>query len=202
LLNQNASLPSQDQIADLGDPHHTSGVLRVFTEQIEKVQDAQVLDLGPVCTENISFFAKRVKRLFVCDMFIRLDSAHRSGLPLRQVWKHLDYPSRNFDGIMLWDLIDYLDNDEAHYLLDLCHTMLKPAGMLLAVVQNQCAVTSKTNSYAVVGDFGVCLRPQPHLRLLWRKRHNRALLDIAAPFTPIKWYIYRDGIREILLKRG
>jgi len=187
-------------VADPGRLHHTSGILRAYTEQIEKVQDAQVLDLGPVCTENISFFGKRVGRLFVCDMFVRLDSALRSGLPLRLVWKHLDYPSRNFDGIMLWDLIDYLDNDEVHHLLDLCHTMLKPRGMLLAVVQNECPVASKNNSYVIGEDFGVCLRPQPHLRLPWRKRHNRALLDIAARFTPIKWYIYRDGIREILLR--
>jgi hypothetical protein len=172
----------------------------VFTEQVEKRQNAQVLDLGPVCGENISFFGQRVKRLFVCDMFLRLDLAHRGGLPLSQVWQHLDYPSQSFDGIMLWGLIEYLDNDEVHKLLDLCNTMLKPLGTILAVVQDEYAVASEINSYVIAEDFGVYLRPQPHLKLPWRRRHNRALLAIVAPFSPIKSFIYRDGIREILLR--
>ena len=172
----------------------------MFTEQVEEKEDAQVLDLGPVCAENILFFGQRVKRIFVCDMFLRLDSAYRGGLPLGHVWQYLDYPSRSFDGIMLWSLIDYLDNDEARKLLDLCRTMLKPSGMLLAVVQNQNPVTSEINSHVIVEDFWVYLRPQPHLKLPWQRRHNRALRDMMAPFTPVRWYIYRDGIREILLK--
>lgn len=159
-----------------------------------------MLDLGPVCGENINFFGQRVKRLFVCDMFLRLDLAHRNGLPLTQAWQHLDYTPQSFDGILLWGLIDYLEDHEVRKLLGLCNTMLRPSGTLLAVVQDEYSVASEVNSYVIGEDFGVYIRPQPHLRLSLGRRHNRALLALVAPFTPFKSFIYRDGVREILLR--
>ena len=190
----------EGQITEPGRPLHTSNVLKVFTERLKRSQNAQLLDLGPVCGENINFFAKRVKRLFVCDIFLRLDLACRRGLPTTNVWQHLDYPPLSFDGIMLWGLIDYLDDSEVRKLLELCNTMLKPSGTLLAVVQDELTITSTINSYVIADNFEVYPRPQPHLSLSLRTRHNRALLTIVAPFIPIKSFVYRDGIREILLQ--
>lgn len=195
-----AGLLREDQIAEPDRPHHSSNVLREFTERLERSQNTQLLDLGPVCGENINFFAKRVRRLFVCDMFLRLDLACRLGLPTTHVWQHLDYPPLSFDGIMLWSLIDYLDDSEVRKLLDLCNTMLKPSGTLLAVVQDEFTISSTINSHVIADNFEVYLRPQPHLSLSLRTRHNRALLTIVAPFTPIKSFVSRDGIREILLR--
>jgi hypothetical protein len=199
-LKYDTALSGEDRITEPDRPHHTSNVLREFTERLERSQNAQLLDLGPVCGENINFFAKRVKRLFVCDMFLRLDLAGRRGLPTTNVRQHLDYPPLSFDGIMLWGLIDYLDDSEVRKLLDLCNSMLKPSGTLLAVVQGEFTTTSTINSYVIADSFEVYLRPQPHLSLSLRTRHNRALLAIAAPFTPIKSFVSRDGIREILLR--
>ena len=199
-MKYDAALSGEDQIPESARPHHTSNVLKVFTERLERSRNAQVLDLGPVCGENINFFANRVKRLFVCDMFLRLDLACRRGRPMADVWQHLDYPPLSFDGIILWGLIDYLDDSEARKLLDLCSTMLKSSGTLLAVVQGEFTVTATINAYVIADNFGVCLRPQPHLSLSLRTRHNRALLTIADPFTPIKSFVSRDGLREILLR--
>jgi len=199
-LKYDTALSGEDQITEPDRPHHTSNVLRVFTERLKRSQDTQLLDLGPVCGENINFFAQRVKRLFVCDMFLRLDLACRRGLPTTNVWQHLDYPPVSFDGIMLWGLIDYLDDSEVRKLLDLCNTMLKPSGTLLAVVQDEFTISSTINSYVIADNFEVYLRPQPHLSLSLRTRHNRALLTIVAPFTPIKSFVSRDGIAEILFR--
>ena len=200
-MKYDTALSGEDRITEPDRPYYTSNVLRVFTERLKRSQDAQLLDLGPVCGENINFFAKRVKRLFVFDMFRRLDLARRRGLPTTNVWQQLDYPPLTFDGIMLWGLIDYLDDSEVRKLLNLCNTMLKPSGTVLAVVQSEFTITSTINSYVIADNFEVYLRPQPHLSLSLRTRHNRALLTIVAPFTPIKSFVSQDGgIREILLR--
>jgi hypothetical protein len=199
-LKYDTALSWEDQIPESNRPHHTSNVLRVFTERLQRVQNTQLLDLGPVCGENINFFARRVKRLFVCDMFLRLDLAYRQGLGTTHVWQHLDYPPPSFDGIMLWGLIDYLNDSELRALLDLCNTMLKPSGTLLAVVQDEFTASSTVNSYVIADNFEVYLRPQPHLSLSLRRRHNRERLAILSPFTPIKSFVSRDGIGEILLQ--
>jgi len=161
-----------------------------------------VLDVGPVCGENVDFFARRVKRVFVCDMFLRLDLARRKDLTQNQAWQNLDYPSHSFDGIALWGLFDYLDDQGISALIARCADMLRPSGTLLAVVQDEHNIVDPgINSYVILEDFDVLRRPQPHLTLASQRRHNRALLGMVDPFIPLKSFIYRGGTREILLQR-
>ena len=180
---------------------YTSNALRLFTEHLENQNDAQVLDIGPVCGENLEFFARRVERVFVCDMFLRLDLARRKNLAQDKVWQDLDYTSHSFDGITLWGLFDYLDDQGISLLVARCSDMLRPSGILLAVVQDEHSIVDPgVNSYVISEDFEVLRRPQPHLSLASQRRHNRALLGMVEPFIPLKSFIYRGGIREILLQ--
>jgi hypothetical protein len=161
-----------------------------------------MLDVGPVCGENVEFFARRVKKVFICDMFLRLDLACRKELTQNQAWQDLDYPPNIFDGIALWGLFDYLDDQGVAALIARCFYMLRPSGILLAVVQDEHNIVDPgINSYVVSEDFDVLRRPQPHLSLTSQRRHNRALLGMVEPFIPLKSFIYRGGIREILLQR-
>ncbi len=193
LRENQANEPSRSQ--------HTSNALRLFTEHLENQTDAQVLDIGPVCGENVGFFARRVKKVFVCDMFLRLDLARRKELPQNQPWQNLDYQPNSFDGIALWGLFDYLNDQEVSMLVLRCSYMLRPSGILLAVVQDEHNIVDPgINSYVISDDFNVLRRPQPHLSLASQRRHNRALLGMVDPFIPLKSFIYRGGIREILLR--
>ena len=70
-------------------------------DPISRLKDGQVLDVGPVCEENIMFFASRLRKLYVCDMFLRLIREKSVPRHSRNVWRHLDYPERFFDGIHL-----------------------------------------------------------------------------------------------------
>jgi hypothetical protein len=160
-----------------------------------------MLDVGPVCGENVEFFARRVKRVFICDMFLRLDLACRQGLTQNRAWQDLDYPSNSFDGIALWGLFDYLDDQGISALIARCSYMLRPSGILLAVVQDEHHIIDPgISSFVISEDFNVLRRPQPHLSLASHRRHNRALLGMVEPFIPLKSFIYRGGIREILLQ--
>ena len=191
----------ENQANEPGRSQHTSNAIKLFTEHLENRPDAQVLDVGPVCGENISFFAQRAQRVFVCGMFLRLDLARRKELTQNQAWQDLDYSSHSFDGIALWGLFDYLDDEEISVLITRCSDMLRPSGILLAVVQDEHNIVDPgINSYVISEDFDVLRRPQPHLSLAAQRRHNRALLGMVEPFIPLKSFIYRGGIREILLQ--
>ena len=113
---------------------YTSSVLHLFFESLERRQKAQVLDLGPVCGENIDFLAHRVQRLYVFDMFIRLDRNRRNGVPLSWAWQQLDYRPQSFDGVLLWDLADHLNDQEVKRLVEICRNMVKPGAMLTVFV--------------------------------------------------------------------
>jgi len=186
---------------DSGAVAYTSNALKLFMEHLDQRPERKLLDVGPACQENIRFFASRVKKLYVCDMFIRLDRCIRKGSPADQIWEKIDYPPQSFDGILLWELADRLDDPDVKRLVTLCHTLLRPGGMAMVVVLGDQSGSSAANAFVVGQNFRVYLRLQPHLHLPLRSRQNRDVLSMMAPFIPAKSFICRPGFMEFLFRR-
>ena len=199
------AIPANRQRRDIDSGSETanfaSNVLKLFAEGLESRPQGQVLDVGPAFQENLMFFATRAKRLYVCNMFLHLAECLKKERPVSQIWKHLDYPPESFDGILLWDLADRLDDQEVSTLANLCYKMLKPGGMAAVWVPGEQAALSGVNAYVIGQDFTVSLRPQTNLHLPLRSRQNREALAMMAPLTPAKSYLCRPGIMEFLFRR-
>ena len=136
---------------------YTSNILKLFIENLEDQPQKQVLDVGPACHENIIFFTRHVKRLYICDMFLHLMRCLSKKRPVSQIWKHLDYPPETFDGILLWELADRLDEQEASKLVELCYKMLKPGGMVVVFVLGEQSVSSVVNTFVLGKDLHIIL---------------------------------------------
>ncbi|MEJ2724389.1 MAG: class I SAM-dependent methyltransferase [Deltaproteobacteria bacterium] len=181
---------------------YSSMCVQFFLETLKQRSKVRLLDLGPVCEENIEFFARRIDKLFICDMFIRLDRARRHGQPCSLASRHLNYPSEMFDGILLWDLIDRLDREEARSLAQLCYRWLRPGGMVMLFAVGQQGMPLKVSSFVMTERFLVHLRVQHHLDLPVYGRQNRELLELLGPLTLAKSFMYRSGLREFILRRS
>ena len=193
LLREEGSLESEPVT-------HTSNVIRLFIKSLEHQQEGQILDIGPVCSENINFLAQHVMRLYVCDMFLQLDQKRRKDLPISRLWQHLDYPPQSFDGILLWDLIDHLEDNEVSRLIELCIKMLRPSGLVMLFSLGEQATQTVVNSFVIRDSFQLDLRPQSHLDLPFHIRHNREVLSLLTPFTLVKSFIYHNGLRQFLFQ--
>ncbi|MGD2028903.1 MAG: class I SAM-dependent methyltransferase [Desulfobacterales bacterium] len=180
---------------------YTSNALQLFMESLDDRPSAQVLDLGPVCQENIRFLARRVKKVYVCDMFIRLNRCLEKSNPVERIWHELDYPPESFDGILIWELADRLEDREVSVLVKLCHTLLKPGGMAVVMVLGEQSERLGVNAFVVGQNFMVRLRAQPHLNLPIRSRQNRDILAMMTPLKPAKSFICRLGFMEFLFTR-
>jgi cyclopropane fatty-acyl-phospholipid synthase-like methyltransferase len=180
---------------------YTSNALKLFMEHLDQQSQSRLLDVGPVCQENIRFFAQRASKHYVCDMFIRLDRNIRKGDPVYNIWNDLDYRPQSVDGILVWELADRLDEQDVNRLVTLCHSMLKPGGMAVVMVMGDQVATSETRSFVVGQNYRIYLRPQPHLKLPLRGRQNRDVLSMMSPFIPAKSFICRPGFMEFLFRR-
>ena len=180
---------------------YTSMMLQMYVETLNKYSTAQVLDVGPVCEENITYFAQRVKRIYICDMFLRLSRNRHKGLPTEKVWEHLDYAPNSFDGINLWDFIDHLNDDDIGRLVNLCHTALEPGGMMMVTSFEEQSAPSKIHSFVIKDSYRLNFRLQNHLDLPCYYRSNRIITDMLSEFQTVKSFIYRNGVREFLCKR-
>ena len=181
---------------------YNSTILELFVESLERWKDVQILDTGPVCQENITFFARRMSRHYACDMFIRLHRALGKQPKPGNFCKHLDYPPRSFDGIQLWDLVDHLDDDQAKQLVERCFEMLKSTGLLMLIATEKTPEPAMINTFVIGRGYRLDLRSQHHLELPWYGgRHNRALMSLLAEFNIVKSFRYRNGLREFLFKK-
>ena len=84
----------------------------IFAGYLERQPDGVLLDVGPVCGDNISFFAVRVKKLYIQDLFRQLKSNGPEDPSDRDPWRDLIYPRNTFDA----DQIRYYINDHQKQL--------------------------------------------------------------------------------------
>lgn len=180
---------------------YSSTILRLFVETLERWREVQILDVGPVCQENIMFFAGRMQRHYVCDMFLRLQREPDNKPAGRNVFRHLDYPPRSFDGIQLWDLPDHLDDNQAKRLVKCCFDMLRATGLLMLVALERKPLPDQINTFVIGREYLLDVRAQKHLQLPWHCRHNRALMSLLADFDIVRSFRYRNGLREFLFKK-
>ena len=194
-------LDQRDPNAALYPESYTSEILKQFVDSLIWVNNGLLLDMGPVCEENIMFFASRLRRHYVCDMFLRLIREQSVARHSRNVWRHLDYPARFFDGIHLWDLCDHLDDKKVSQLVERCLSILQPGGLLMLTAFEKPPSPARINSFILQNGYRISYRVQPHLNLAWHCPHNRALMSLLSGFSIVKSLHYRNGIREILLKK-
>ena len=198
--SSNAQYPRYSDAEPLAESY-SSTILKLFVETLERWRDAQTLDLGPVCQENIMFFAERMRRHYVCDMFLQLQRAQDNKSGCGDLFRHLDYPPRSFDGIQLWDLTDHLDDHLAQRLVKRCFEMLRSTGLLMLIALEKKPSPDMIKTLVIGKDYLLDARGQQHLKLPWYCRHNRALLSLLADFQIVKSFRYRNGLREFLFKK-
>ena len=68
---------------------------------------------------------------------------------LTGVVQYLDYPPRSLDGILLWNLIDHLDDSEVSRVVELGEKMLRPGGMVMVIILGEQAIDQLVNSFVI-----------------------------------------------------
>jgi hypothetical protein len=179
---------------------YTSRVLPIFVQYLDNRPGARLLDVGPVCGGNIRFFASRVGKLYVCDLFHRLFQELRKGRSASHIWTELDYPVGCFDAVQLWNLGDHLADRDFTRLVELCILMLKPGGVLMLIAVGEESGPLCPHAFAVGEGFRLEVRVQPEPKLPLHHRHNRDLIAMMNPFKLVKSFIYRSGLREFLFE--
>jgi hypothetical protein len=179
---------------------YTSMMLELYIQNLAALPSAHVLDIGPVCTENIVHFARRVKRFYVCDLFLRLNRDRSKGLGFEKALEYLDYAPGCFDGINLWDFSDHLKDDDISRLVKRCHALLVTGGMMSITSFEKQWAPAKTHSFVVNAGNRITFRLQDHLDLPRYYHSNRIMISVLSEFRTVKSFIYRNGVREFLCK--
>lgn len=201
MISKFANQPLKQNHSTSGVQNYTSEILRLFLQHVKRQDKSCILDVGPVIGANIDFLARNATRLVTCDMFSRLKRHHQKHLPQKNIWQALDYPEDQFDGILLWNLIDHIENRLVAELAHICSKMMKPRGLLMVINQDVKNRALTQPYYTIKDTFQLCEAQFPDSGLPVFRRENRKIFNLMEPLSSAKSYIYRNGSREHLFQR-
>jgi hypothetical protein len=164
-----------------------------------------LIDLGPVIGSNVEFFGERLGcKLFIEDLFADYDRHARAGT-LDELPKTLDTRFRHadgtVDGVLCWDVFDYLAKPAAQSLARQIIRMLRPGGAVMGFFSTAATPRAPFMKYEIVGDKE--LRHRHHAGT-GGARHvlaNRDIIKMFEGLTVSDSFLLKNNTREILLRR-
>jgi hypothetical protein len=183
-----------------------SKALPKFLNAISQQPESPVLvDFGPVIGANVGFFGERLGcKLFIEDLFADYDRHTRAGtrgdlaatLPSR--FRHTD---ASVDGVLCWDIFDFLDKAATHELARQVARMLKPGGAVMAFFCTSAVERAPFTKFEVVDEKS--LRHRHHTGLGGPKHAllNRDIIKMFEGLIVSDSFLLKNNTREILLRK-
>jgi hypothetical protein len=187
------------------DPVFATKALRKFLTSLTAREMPVLLDLGPVVGSNVSFFGEQLGcKIFVEDIFADLDRHVRTEkleeLPafLR---KRLTHAEGSVDGVLCWDIIDYLDRPAAQALAEELTRVLRPDGALLGFFGTAQPRETRYTKYIVIDEVNLKHRSYQAARGRQAILLNRDILRLFSGLRVSDSFLLQNNLREILFRK-
>ena len=195
--------PASHAVVDA--PVFATKALRKFLTALTSRQQPVLLDLGPVVGSNVSFFGEQLGcKIFVEDIFADLDRHVRGGkvetLPafLKTRFTQADGA---IDGVLCWDLVDYLDRPAAQALADQLTRILRPEGSLLGFFGTAQPRETRYTKYIVVDEVNLKHRSYQAARGRQAILLNRDIIRLFSSLRVSDSFLLQNNLREILFRK-
>jgi hypothetical protein len=184
----------------------TSKALQKFLSYLATRPAPTLLDLGPVVGSNVTFFGEQLNCKFVVeDLFADLERHVRDGPPEEfQAFlsKRFTLDEGTVDGVLLWDLYDYLDRPSAQALATTLVRLLRADGALLGFFGNADHVGSGCTKFIVQDQSHVRQRPHASVVVRQGSLQNRDIIKIFDGLRVSDAFQLQTGRREMLFRKG
>ena len=200
----------KDETADAGAdwPVYPTKALAKFLTNLNARSQRLLVDLGPVVGTNVAFFGEELGcKIHVEDVFKDIDrhvtEDKMDALP-SFLAKRFSQEDGTVDGILCWDIFDYLDKASAQVLARELIRMLRPDGMLFALFN---VVEAATKAPPGFTRYVVADRQQLQYRSYRAARGKQRPLsprDIQRLFEPLHIYeqfLLKNNLREVLFRK-
>ena len=213
LLDRLASRKSEPDVRSQGpsadpvdDPVFATKALQKFLSCLTSRELPVLLDLGPVVGSNVNFFGEQLGcKIFVEDIFADVDRHVREGR-LDQLPEFLNtrFPQADgeVDGILCWDLIDYLDRPAAQALANQLMRVLRPDGALLGFFGTAQPQDTRYTKFIIVDEVNLKHRSYPAMRGRQSILLNRDIIKLFSSLQVTDSFLLKNNQREILFRKS
>jgi hypothetical protein len=197
--------PPPMPLAAVADPVFATKALRKFLTALTANASPVLLDLGPVVGSNVSFFGEQLGcKIFVEDIFADLERHIRDGkLERLPDFLKARFPQEtgSVDGVLCWDLFDYLDKASALAVATELTRVLRPEGALLGFFGTVQSPEARYTKYIIADEINLKHRPYPAARGRQSVLLNRDIIKMFGGLRVSDSFLLKNNIREILFRK-
>lgn len=160
-----------------------------------------VLDLGPAAGANVSFFAGLSCKLFIADLnnsiFGTATLADRAEALDDTLSRDIPV-NETFDLVLLWDLLDYLDEAEIRILSARLRPACRDKTLLYGLVSYRKEIADRPMRYEILDTKTILYAPESQLQRPAPLRKEPELAKLMPDFEVDSTYLLRHGRQEYL----
>jgi SAM-dependent methyltransferase len=187
------------------DSVYASKTLARFLDLLFARPAAEVVDLGPVIGQNITFLGERVGcKIHVEDLFSDIDR-HIQNDKLDQLPEFLggrfSLPDSSIDAVLGWDVFDYLAPMAATALASELMRILRPGGVFLGFFGARASDNPQYTKYFIDDETHLRYRFYPSACTRRWVLQNRDINIMFAGLEICETVLLKSGVREILFRK-
>ncbi len=200
--------PSRDPSSAL----RQSSAVQEFLESVRDQIGLTVLDFSGSCEQNVAFITglghrlyadslpKAVENIFGLggDEDPRISSPDRIQDFLRS---SLNHEPASVDAVLLWDGLEWLSPDAQRAVVNRLYEILRPGGTAFVIFHTDSAAEAVPVHHYKLHDQQSLLVMDTGRNRQHRLFTNRNIEMLFERFTSVKFFLSRDQIREVLVRR-
>jgi hypothetical protein len=166
-----------------------------------------LLDLGPVVGDNVTFFGEQLGcKIFVEDVYKDLERFTREG-KLEEfpafLGRRFPQAENTFDGILCWDVFDYMEKAAGQALASQMARILKPDSVLLAFFNASEPKPGPAfyTKHIVTDPVTLKHRSYAASRGKLRPILNRDIVRMFEPLRVVEQFLLKTNQREVLFRK-
>jgi hypothetical protein len=170
-----------------------------------------ILDLAGASQATVSFITNYGHRLYSDDFLLQLDQCFGQGdfyqnqenpvMVAKFLENALHFPEQQFDGVLVWDRLQFLAAPLLETVIGRLRAILRPDSGLLAIFHaEERAEAVPTYSFRIADPRTMSLVPKGQRRPA-QFFNNRSLERLFQEFQSVKFFLTRDHLREVIVRR-
>jgi methyltransferase family protein len=164
-----------------------------------------VIDFGPVIGGNVQFLGERLGcKLFIQDLVGEFDRQRKAGNTeglAAALEARLQQEDNSVDGVLCWDLFDFLDKTTAQSLAKRVTKMLKPGGAVMGLFCTSNVEKAPFTKYEVVDEQSLRHRVHAVTGGFKQALQNRDIIRMFEGLVVSDSFLLKNNTREILLRK-
>ena len=187
-----------------------SKVFRDFVEILSRKERPVILDIGALIGSNVEYFFNLGVKVHVEDLlgayqnqrYWHIVEGQSTFDEPRFLEENLDYPESYFDGLIFWDLLNFIEPKFIKSFVQRITPMIKTGGYILAFVHTQNPLgPAPVNKYRLLDDCTLEYIPAGVSLEIKKTYQTRDITQVFVGCQGLKYYLLKHNILEVLLKK-